>query len=315
MSFPTRNQPITPGERGSLGGRPAPRVSASSGGTLNAILGAILQKKAAGSRRVKSNGGGKLTKSQLDRFLQLPRSILTRETAAKRAAAVSKPKSAVRPAPPVLSSKPGVPLERMAGLPPDNRFSVPSRDFLTGGQPVGSIFPPTPTLPTPTAPARTQEKAVSIWADLGKGISKAVVGGVSQRVSAAIAPKSAAAIIGPAIATAGRVMPAIGRVLGSRTVAAAGTGAVIGSMLGGNGGGGACPAGWHPNKQDGVGGPAGTYCVRNRRMNVGNARAARRSVRRLKGARKLLQDIERMMPRKKAARRQPAHHHHPAAGA
>ena len=75
---------------------------------------------------------------------------------------------------------------------------------------------------------------------------------------------------------------------------------------------GRCPVGFHLNKQDGVGGPARSYCVRNRRMNVGNARAARRSVRRLKGARKLLQDIEKMMPRRRAAPRRdlgPGHTH------
>jgi len=73
---------------------------------------------------------------------------------------------------------------------------------------------------------------------------------------------------------------------------------------------GSCPVGTHPIKQDGVGGPKGSYCVRNRRMNVGNARAARRSVRRLKGARKLLKDIERMMPTKTTRRRAPVHHDH-----
>ena len=66
---------------------------------------------------------------------------------------------------------------------------------------------------------------------------------------------------------------------------------------------GRCPVGFHLNKQDGVGGPAMSYCVRNRRMNVGNARAARRSVRRLKGAHKLLKDIEKMMPARRAQRR------------
>lgn len=36
--------------------------------------------------------------------------------------------------------------------------------------------------------------------------------------------------------------------------------------------------------------------VRNRRMNYGNARAAKRAVRRIKGARKLLQSIEKQLP-------------------
>ncbi len=67
--------------------------------------------------------------------------------------------------------------------------------------------------------------------------------------------------------------------------------------------GGACPAGYHPNKQDGAGGPAGTYCVRNRRMNPMNHRAAMRAIRRVKGARKTLQRIERQLPRQATRRR------------
>lgn len=114
----------------------------------------------------------------------------------------------------------------------------------------------------------------------------------------------------------GRAAPAIGRAAGTvfrgatgRAATAAGLGVALGASLGGGGAGGnPCASGWHLNKQDGVGGPAGTYCVRNRRMNVGNARAARRSVRRLKGSRKLLRDIEKMMPTKTRARRAPAGH-------
>jgi len=100
----------------------------------------------------------------------------------------------------------------------------------------------------------------------------------------------------PAILRGGRAAAgAIGRGLGSRTAAAAGAGVLVGQLLP-DGSTGACPSGFHAAK-DGSG-----RCVRNRRMNFGNARAARRSVRRLKGARKLLQDIEKMMPRRPAAR-------------
>lgn len=110
----------------------------------------------------------------------------------------------------------------------------------------------------------------------------------------------------PHLARAGQT---IFRAATGRAATAAGLGVALGSTLGGGGAqGGQCAAGFHPNKQDGVGGPAGTYCVRNRRMNVGNARAARRSVRRLKGARKLLRDIEKMMPSKPSRRRAPAGH-------
>ena len=67
----------------------------------------------------------------------------------------------------------------------------------------------------------------------------------------------------------------------------------------------ACPAGYHPAK-DGSG-----RCVRNRRMNVCNMSAARRAIRRLKGARKALQRIERAMPRRtvRSSRRTGAHSH------
>jgi len=104
----------------------------------------------------------------------------------------------------------------------------------------------------------------------------------------------------------GAVLPgigAVGRVLTGRVATAGGIGAAVGSLFGGGGGAqGACPSGWHLAK-DGSG-----RCVRNRRMNFGNARAARRSVRRLKGARKLLKDIEKMMPTKTSRRRAPAGH-------
>ena len=111
----------------------------------------------------------------------------------------------------------------------------------------------------------------------------------------------------PAIISGGaRVARGAGRVITGRTAAAASAGVLVGQLLP-DGSTGACPSGFHLAK-DGSG-----RCVRNRRMNFGNARAARRSVRRLKGARKLLQDIEKMMPRRPAARSR-QHHHHPAAG-
>jgi len=141
-----------------------------------------------------------------------------------------------------------------------------------------------------------------------KSILKGIRGGVTARIQEKIAP---AAIVG----AIGRVLPGLGRAATGLPGAAATGGFLAGSLFGGGGAqGGACPSGWHLNKQDGAGGAAGTYCVRNRRMNFGNARAARRGVRRLKGARKLLRDIEKMMPSKPRARARPQHHHHPAAG-
>lgn len=66
--------------------------------------------------------------------------------------------------------------------------------------------------------------------------------------------------------------------------------------------GGACPTGWHMDKR------TRSRCVRNRRMNPLNGRAASRAIRRIKGARKMLQKIERSLPRAKA-RAVPRHGH------
>ena len=66
--------------------------------------------------------------------------------------------------------------------------------------------------------------------------------------------------------------------------------------------GAACPAGFHLDKR------TRSRCVRNRRMNPLNGRAATRAIRRIKGARKMLQKIERSLPRAKA-RAVPRHGH------
>jgi len=112
----------------------------------------------------------------------------------------------------------------------------------------------------------------------------------------------------PVVAAGGRIAGRVARQVG-RAIGLFGAGATIGGFFARNDDG-SCPVGTHPIKQDGVNGPKGSYCVRNRRMNVGNARAARRSVRRLKGARKLLRDIEKMMPTRTTRRRAPVHHDH-----
>jgi len=156
------------------------------------------------------------------------------------------------------------------------------------------------------------EPDVSLHRGLLDSLSGALRTGIQGRIASIFQP-SQSSIVGPAVLGAGRVLPAIGRTVGgiirSRSAGAAAAGVAVGGLLaGGDGQGGGCPVGFHPNKQAGVGGPRGTYCVRNRRMNVGNARAARRSVRRLKGARKLLRDIEKMMPTKTSRRRAPAGH-------
>lgn len=144
---------------------------------------------------------------------------------------------------------------------------------------------------------------MSLWSNLGDALARGLTTRVENRAAGRVIQPRAVqtqAFIAPAVVPA---IQAAGRVLTSPAARRAGA-AVLGFALGRSGGdSGVCAAGWHLNKQDGVGGPAGTYCVRNRRMNVGNARAARRSVRRLRGARKLLRDIEKMMPSKTTRRR------------
>ena len=72
-----------------------------------------------------------------------------------------------------------------------------------------------------------------------------------------------------------------GRVLTSRTTAAAAAGAAAQSMITGPGGQQVCPSGYHFAK-DGSG-----RLVRNRRMNIANPRALRRAMRRVQGFEKM----------------------------
>jgi len=68
---------------------------------------------------------------------------------------------------------------------------------------------------------------------------------------------------------------------GAGMMAAQALGTAAGAYMGARAMGGLCPSGYHPAK-DGSG-----RCVRNRRMNVANPRALRRSMRRVKGFEKL----------------------------
>ena len=105
---------------------------------------------------------------------------------------------------------------------------------------------------------------------LGSPIGTAVVGGAAFGGATVIGER----IGRPALPAPGTVMP------GGMPV-----GAVPGMV--GMGGGrvamvdGCCPTGYHPEKS---GKP---YCVRNRRMNIANPRALRRSMRRVQGFEKL----------------------------
>jgi len=118
------------------------------------------------------------------------------------------------------------------------------------------------------------------------------------------------ASLGPLVAAgAARAAPAIGRAVArggiGRAIAGGALGAGAVEVIFNEQGQAVCPSGFHLRKDPDLP-PA---CVRNRRMNFGNARAARRSVRRIKGARKLLKDIERLMPKRtvRAARHSVTH--------
>lgn len=161
---------------------------------------------------------------------------------------------------------------------------------------------------------------VSIWADIGRGLLGAVGTRLQREITGTpqVPIKSFPTVAGtaqtppiiggtPQVTTAG-VLPGVGaiargagRVLTGRGATIGTAGFALGTMV--NGGAGGCPSGFHPAK-DGSG-----RCVRNRRMNVANPRAARRAIRRIKGMRKLLQDIEKQLPRKTTrARSAPAGH-------
>jgi len=119
--------------------------------------------------------------------------------------------------------------------------------------------------------------------------------------------------LGPIVAAgAARAAPAIGRAISrggiGRAIAGGALGAGAVEVIFNERGEAVCPSGFHLRKDPTLP-PA---CVRNRRMNFGNARAARRSVRRIKGARKLLKDIEKLMPKRTARARRdlPAGHSH-----
>lgn len=112
-------------------------------------------------------------------------------------------------------------------------------------------------------------------------VAKPIVGGlIGGPIGAAIVGGTAGVAIGksmvpvPGAPAAPPSMPGVGMI---QPVVA---GVVQGAMAGW-GGGGVCPSGYHPAK-DGSG-----RCVRNRRMNVANPRALRRSMRRVKGFEKL----------------------------
>lgn len=202
---------------------------------------------------------------------------------------------------------PGVrtmPIERITELPPVQRGRVFKGGSETFNEAAGGFsFPASGTSGAPPRPPKAIAK-VEPTMSLHKSILKGIGSAIKRRVRQTSTEKTPALLAGlfGGAGSLGRVLPGLGRAAVGLPGAAAATGFALGGLFGGNGDGAACQSGWHLAK-DGSG-----RCVRNRRMNFGNARAARRSVRRLKGARKLLRDIEKMMPSKPRARRAPAGH-------
>jgi len=120
-------------------------------------------------------------------------------------------------------------------------------------------------------------KAVkSVW-KIAKPVLGAAIGGP---VGAAIIGTGTGVAIGKSLVPVPGALPAPPSMPGVGMIQPVVAGMVQGAMAG-RAMGGVCPSGYHPDKR------TGTRCVRNRRMNVANPRALRRSMRRVKGFEKL----------------------------
>lgn len=114
------------------------------------------------------------------------------------------------------------------------------------------------------------------------GIGTAITAGTLA--TSAYKALSASKAVVPVATSAAKGLSTLTKV-GIGTAVAGGTAAAVSHFANT----GQVPAGYHVSRRTG-------NIVRNRRMNVGNAKAARRAVRRIKGVRKLLMKIEREMP-------------------
>jgi len=120
-------------------------------------------------------------------------------------------------------------------------------------------------------------KAVkSVW-KVAKPIIGTAIGGP---IGGLILGGTVGVAAGKALVPVGTTPPAPPSMPGVGLIQPVVAGVVQGAMAG-RAMGGVCPSGWHPDKA------TGTRCVRNRRMNVANPRALRRSMRRVKGFEKL----------------------------
>lgn len=116
------------------------------------------------------------------------------------------------------------------------------------------------------------------------------------RVAGRLLPTVARAIpgVGTVMGIAGGVASAVGAVRGARAVAPTLTGFTPPGM--------APVPGLRGVAQRLIPGGESGFRRKGRRMNAGNAKAARRAIRRIKGVRDLLKSIERELPRRPAAR-------------
>jgi len=115
----------------------------------------------------------------------------------------------------------------------------------------------------------------------GTGLAAGAVGGaLAQQGAGALWSRLAGAT------------PRIGLGIGSQYQPPMPTSTTMDLTMSGKSGSLCCPSGFHPNKSTGkgrqtMGMPPGSYCVRNRAMNVANPRALRRGLRRVAGFGKL----------------------------
>lgn len=120
-------------------------------------------------------------------------------------------------------------------------------------------------------------KAVKgIW-----NVAKPAIGyAVGGPIGAAILGAGAGVAVGKQLVPQGPMPPAPASMPGVGMIQPVVAGIVQGALAP-RAMGGVCPSGYHPDKR------TGTRCVRNRRMNIANPRALRRSMRRVKGFEKL----------------------------
>src|SRR5512139_131029 len=146
----------------------------------------------------------------------------------------------------------------------------------------------------------------SIGSALKGGVKGFITGGPGGAVMGALggiakgstsAPPRSAAMGSPL-----RVLPTTNSLSASNMVKAAAPLARAGKVLVQNAGTVATVVGAGALLYDAFGNVIG-HRKRRRRMNPMNARAARRAIRRIKGARKMLQQIERQLPKQRTASR------------